>query len=175
MGKQSAAIGEKLRRGAAKACTALVLEVNRELRRRPPLGTPVQDGNARANWVPSVGAPSSVDAGDAAAGNAANASGVAQVLSYKLGQGDLFIVNRTPYIKRLNDGWSKQSPALFVEAAVERAKTKVQAMLRASGSGIDLGGMGLGADQSASDVAGDMASNLADAFNPLGSGGGSDD
>ena len=162
MGKQSDALGAKLRRGIAKAAAALVLEANRQLRLAPPIGTPVQDGNARANWIPSVGQPSN------ATGQAASVAGAAQVASYALGQGDLYLVNRTPYIKRLNDGYSKQSPALFVETALERAKTKVQAMLRKAGSSVDLGGLGIAEDQSAQDVSGDAAGNVAGAYSPFG-------
>lgn len=159
MAAQADRIGGKLRRGVAKAAAALILEANRELRTAPPLGTPVQDGNARANWIPSVGAPSD------ATGDAAAATGSAQVATYQLGQGDLYLSNRTPYIRRLNDGWSKQSPALFVEAALERAKTKVNAMLKGTGS---VGGIGIGTGQSAQDIAGAAAGNLASAYSPFG-------
>lgn len=165
MGKQADRLAAKLRRGVARGASALVLAANRELRLPGPLGTPVQDGNARANWIPSVGQPHPGAAGDKASGNAANASGTAQVVAYHLGQGDLYLVNRTPYIRFLNSGSSKQAPALFVEAALERAKTKVNAMLAGRGN---VGGIGLGAESSASDASGDMAGNLAGAYSPLG-------
>lgn len=159
MGAQSDALSKKLRRGVSRAAAALVLEANRELRTAPPLGTPVQDGNARANWIPSVGAPSSET------GQAAATTGAAQVATLELGQGDLYLTNRTPYIRRLNDGHSKQSPALFVEAALERAKSKVNAMLAGRGS---VGGLGVEAGQSAQDVSGAAAGNVASAYSPFG-------
>lgn len=165
MGAQSDRIAAKLRRGVANATKALALQINRELRLKPPLGTPVQDGNARANWIPSAGKPYAGTAQDAAGGNAAAAQGQAEIAAWDLGQGDLYITNRTPYIKRLNDGYSRQSPALFVEAAIERAKTKVNAMLAGRGS---VGGIGLSSDMSASDASSSMAGNLASAYSPFG-------
>lgn len=147
---------KKLERGVSKRIAAFGLEANRQLRLNPPLGTPVQDGNARGNWILSIGAAGH-DTGEAAA-----AAGVAQVAAYSLGQGDLYLYNRTPYIKRLNNGWSAQSPALFVEAAIERAKTKIREM------GGDVGGIGVSAGMAAQDVAGEMAGNLASAYSPFG-------
>lgn len=163
MGARADRIAAKLRRGVESAAKALVLEINRELRLKPPLGTPVMDGNARANWIPSVGAPAQGTPSSVAEGNAAAAAGTAAVAAFKLGQGDLYITNRTPYIRRLNDGYSKQSPALFVEAAVERAKTKIKAR-----TGVDFGGVGLAQGTSAGDAASSMAGNLASAYSPFG-------
>lgn len=156
MGDASDRIKAKLERGVARSAAALVLEANRQLRLKPPLGTPVQDGNARANWIPSVGTPSQ-DTGQAAA-----TAGQARVATYKLGEGDLYLSNRTPYIRRLNDGYSKQSPALFVEAALERAKMHVNAI------GGHFTALGIGAGQSAADVAGEAAGNVAAAYSPFG-------
>ena len=165
MGKQAERLAAKLRASVARGAAALVLAANRELRLPGPLGTPVQDGNARANWIPSVGQPHPGASGDKASGNAASTAGSAQVAAYQLGQGDLYLVNRTPYIRFLNNGSSKQAPALFVEAALERAKTKVNAMLKGRGN---VGGIGLGVDQSAADAGGDMAGNVAGAYSPFG-------
>lgn len=160
MGAASDRIGAKLRRGVGNRVKALALGVTRELKLKPPLGTPVQDGNARANWIPTAGAPYAGPALDVASAGAAAAQGTAQVAAWSLGQGDLFVTNRTPYIRLLNDGHSKQSPALFVEAGIERAKSKV---------GLD----GIVAEgQSASDAAAGAAEGLASFHSPFG---GSDD
>lgn len=120
------------------------------------------DGNARANWIPSVGAPSQDAVIGPATGNALAAQGVADVASYKLTDGDLYLTNRTPYIRRLNDGYSQQAPALFVEAALERAKTKVNAM------GGHFESMGIGEGQSAQDFAAQGAEGMADSYSPFG-------
>lgn len=37
----------------------------------------------------------------------------------------LYLANSTPYIKRLNEGWSKQAPARFVEMTVEGVENDV--------------------------------------------------
>lgn len=52
---------------------------------------------------------------------AAQALGVAQVATYRLGQGSVFISNNVPYIVYLNQGSSSQAPPGFVETAVEVA------------------------------------------------------
>lgn len=57
----------------------------------PPLGTPVDTGQARNGWQ--------LDTSD------------------KLNP---VITNSVPYINRLNDGHSKQSPAGFIEAIVDK-------------------------------------------------------
>lgn len=83
--------------------------------------TPVDTGRARLNWQvtldsPAVGTlaePSSPGAGEAAA----LAQGRAVAAAYKRGQA-IYIVNNLDYIGRLNDGWSAQAPAGYVEAAV---------------------------------------------------------
>lgn len=154
MGKQAAREAEKLRKALAQAPKALILEIDKELRRT----TPVDTGNARANWVPSVGSPA--PRGDRAAGTAA-------VLAYRLEQGALYVSNGVPYIRQLNNGSSKQAPALFVERAVDVAIDKVQAKFGAALS-LDrtavIGSLAGGANI----LGGEMANNLASAYSPFG-------
>lgn len=85
--------------------------------------TPVDVGWARANWVPAIGAPVSAPVATPETVNAgAQQSGMAQVAgSYKLAKGTVFISNNVPYIMRLNEGWSKQAPAGFVQNAIDKA------------------------------------------------------
>lgn len=88
--------------------------------------TPVDTGWARANWVPSIGvsydspavAPS--DPGQVSGQAAAQQAAVAGLTGYKLRRGRVFISNNVPYIRRLNDGSSKQAPRGFVQAAIRR-------------------------------------------------------
>lgn len=119
MGAQARAIGERLRRHVETLFKALVLEIDKELRK----ATPVDTGHARANWVPSVGAP---HAGEVH-GAAEHAAGVGQVLSFKLGDGALWVSNGVDYVPILNYGTSKQAPPLWIEAAVDRAVATIQA------------------------------------------------
>ena len=83
-------------------------------------GTPVDTGWARANWLVNVGTPflAAIGSPDAVP---PTGTGVGSIAAYKLGMGKVFISNNVPYITRLNEGWSKQAPAGFVQAAILRA------------------------------------------------------
>ena len=109
---------------------ALALEILANLIASPARGgTPADTGWARANWVPNVGEPITEPIGRppkrgeqlSAEARTARAKGEALLLRYKLGQGPINITNNAPYIGRLNQGWSTQAPAGFIQAAVARA------------------------------------------------------
>lgn len=107
---------------------ALALNVNANLRENPPLGTPVDTGWARANWLPSVGSPKFVSSdlpkplpGDVAARAMLAAQGENEVLSWRPSDGSIFSTNNVPYIEPLNAGHSPQSPRGFVQYAIEKA------------------------------------------------------
>ena len=103
---------------------ALTLEIDKELRR----ATPVDTGHARANWVPSVGAP---HVGEVE-GAGSHAAGVGSVLRFKLGDGALWVSNGVEYVHILNYGTSNQAPPLWIEAAVDRAVATIQARYNVS-------------------------------------------
>lgn len=98
-------------------------------------GTPVDTGRARSNWVAQIGSAASGDiepyapgeAGETGAANAQaamdQAAGV--IAGYKSGQ-EIHITNNLPYIGRLNDGYSAQAPAGFVEDGVAAAARAVK-------------------------------------------------
>ncbi len=158
---QSAAIGAALRKAVGRAAKALTLAIDAELRKNPSAGgTPVDTGHARANWVPSIGSPHTGEV----EGSAAHAQGVSQIIAYELEQGPLYVANGVPYIQRLNYGHSKQAPALFVEAAVDRALGAVQARFGKS--------IAITQNEFRQEMGAIGAENLASAYNPLG---GSDD
>lgn len=127
-------IGE-LREFVEERIKAIVINSVANLKSEPPLGTPVDTGWARANWVPGIGAPPTTPApnpsassdwprGPAGGGSAEAASnaGVATVATqYKLSMGPVFIVNNVPYLVKLNDGYSVQSPIGFIQAAILKA------------------------------------------------------
>lgn len=86
--------------------------------------TPRDTGWARANWVPSLGAPYEEDVGSGGSVSLAQAkqsTGIAQVVGFRLSDGSVFATNNVPYIQALNDGSSSQAGAAFVQASVERA------------------------------------------------------
>ncbi len=124
MGEKAREIGERLTKQIESIFKALILEIDRELRK----STPVDTGFARSNWVPSVGAPHV----GVVEGAAAHAAGVAGVLRFKLGDGSLWVSNATEYIQALNYGHSQQAPPLFIEAAVDRAIATIKARYNVS-------------------------------------------
>jgi len=85
------------------------------------LSTPVDTGRARSNWIAQIGsAPDTIieSYGESPQGALDQA---AQVISgYTSGQ-VIHIVNNLPYIQRLNDGYSPQAPAGFVEKSIQSA------------------------------------------------------
>lgn len=122
----------EVRESTTKEIIALALQIHGELVDNPPTGTPVDTGWASANWWPSVGSPATANTGRADEGSISGresqrSAGVTQVLSYQLGQGPIYITNNVPYIDRLNNGWSQQSPAGFVDRAVQVAVTNFRA------------------------------------------------
>lgn len=156
MSRQSDAVVAALERETAKAAKALILEIDRELRRSPKEGgTPVDTGHARASWLPSIGAPAQGE-GD----EATHAAAVASVLRYQLDDGNLFLTNNAPYIGLLNLGASDQAELGFVEAAQDRALTTIQARFAVK---IDVG-----VSSFTNDIGGAAAGNLASAFSPFG-------
>lgn len=99
------------------------------------MGTPVLTGRARSNWqvglnapvnsvkYPAPDKPASPEAGMAEA----LTTGQQAVAQYKGsdGEGEIHITNNLPYIKKLNDGWSRQAPAGYVEKATIAAKNAI--------------------------------------------------
>jgi hypothetical protein len=94
--------------------------------------TPVDTSFARSSWVPSIGQVVEVsllptdEKGSPGAAAAAQQQGQAQIISYQLGDGPVFITNQTRYINRLNGGSSTQEPAGFVERAVAQGQQTAQ-------------------------------------------------
>lgn len=82
--------------------------------------TPVDSGRARSNWNPSLNVPdgSIVEPGQKKSIDPINAA-------YKITD-TILISNNLPYIKKLNEGSSKQAPAGFVDAALQKGKRAVK-------------------------------------------------
>lgn len=151
MGKQSVAIGNQLRASIATIVKTTVLEIDANLRASPDQGgTPVDTGNARARWVPNIATPARGGDHDA---------GVASVLGYKIGDGPVFESNDADYITALNNGHSKQAPALFVETAVDKALATMQQRY---------GSASISLDRFRDNVGAAGAENLASAYSPFG-------
>ena len=82
--------------------------------------TPVDTGRARSNWLPSINTPSRLTVQP---GGKTEMRSVIQ--GYKLSD-TIYITNNLPYIERLNNGWSQQAPAGFVDMAINAGKQAVR-------------------------------------------------
>lgn len=108
---------------------SLALNIDANLRESPPVGTPIDTGWARANWVPSVGDPAILpasnndpDAAAIAARQQAAENGLNRVLQWSKDDGPIYITNNVPYIGALNNGHSpQQAQPGFVQRAIEKA------------------------------------------------------
>lgn len=84
--------------------------------------TPVDTTHAKTNWIPSIGSPSDTIAGSKESPDAGpQSSGLAQLTSYRLEQGDLFSTNNVDYMQHLAEGSSPQAPPGFIEDAIAMA------------------------------------------------------
>lgn len=88
--------------------------------------TPVDTSKALSNWIVTLGTPATQDIKPhfpGEYGSTQNASAqetisrAKAVLKNKKPGQSIFIANNLPYIKRLNEGYSRQAPAGFVERA----------------------------------------------------------
>lgn len=89
--------------------------------------TPVDTSQALSNWIVTLDAPSDNkikphfpgEGGSTQKASAAETINQARkVLSAKRPGQKIYITNNLPYIRRLNEGYSKQAPAGFVERSV---------------------------------------------------------
>jgi hypothetical protein len=90
--------------------------------------TPVDTGRARANWQVSLNEPlsSQVPWSDETRKESSfipprSETALKAAAGFKIDD-TIFITNNLPYIRRLNDGYSKQAPAGFVESAIAVGK-----------------------------------------------------
>lgn len=122
-------------RGIAENTDRLVRKVALAADQAVVMGTPVDTGRARSNWIAQIGSAPSGTIEPYAPGEAGSTTGAnsqaaidqaeAVISGYNNGQ-EIHITNNLPYIQRLNDGYSAQAPANFVEQAVAEAAQVVQ-------------------------------------------------
>ncbi len=116
-------IGQRIEQNADAMVRKVALAVDSAV----VIGTPVDTGRARSNWQVNIGSPAdgtreAYSEGKDGSTGGANAQaaidqGKAEIGKYR-GGSSIHITNNLPYIGRLNDGWSAQAPAGFVEKAV---------------------------------------------------------
>lgn len=97
------------------------LNLRNRLIEDPPIGTPIDTGWATNNWWFSENGPA--DSSDKSMGNIDGAwnrvmTDTDTIMALKINGQKLHITNNVPYISRLNNGWSKQTPSGFVDRAI---------------------------------------------------------
>lgn len=90
--------------------------------------TPVDTGRARSNWHLDSGAPTviKVEPGQGQTDEEAQAAAG----TYTGKDGAIHVSNNLPYIERLNDGYSQQAPAGFVQDAIQAAIAQTKARFK---------------------------------------------
>lgn len=117
-------LATRIEKNTAQLVRDTIVEVGTTVIRR----TPILSGKARRNWISQIGdMPSRVlDAPSTPVmGETESILGVYQMAAaYKSGN-IAHITNNLPYISRLNDGYSKQAPSMFVETAIQAAVRRI--------------------------------------------------
>lgn len=98
-----------------------------ELYRRLMVVSPVDTGNFRWNWWCQVNGITTRYETHENRGIDLNRP-ITIFSDFELND-SLYICNSTPYAKRLNEGWSKQAPARFVEITVSGVQNDVNKLL----------------------------------------------
>ena len=83
--------------------------------------TPVDTGHARANWLAGIGTEPTAEDPSEDKGGGATFGKVKAELAKRKSEQTIYISNNVPYINRLNDGYSAQAPAMFVEQGINTA------------------------------------------------------
>ena len=120
--------GKKVTEGADSLVRKVALAADQAV----VMATPVDTGRARSNWIVALDAspeqtidpyaPGEAGSTEAANTQAAIDQGQSVIRGYNGDQNqEIHITNNLPYIQRLNDGYSAQAPANFVEQAVIEA------------------------------------------------------
>ena len=90
--------------------------------------TPVDTGRARANWQASLDSPITFPIDDEDPGGGATVALNDSVISARKSNQTIYISNNLDYIKALNEGWSAQAPAGFVQKAVQAAISYIKSV-----------------------------------------------
>lgn len=125
-------VAKNVEKTIGKAIVSSTLKGFEELAAR----TPVDVGTAVSNWKVSLNEPAkgvrkAYSPGRAGSTAESNASAAVVAASRALGrysEGDIiYITNNVPYMERLNDGYSLQAPAGFVESALSSIRARIRA------------------------------------------------
>lgn len=103
-----------------------ILTLRNQLISDPPIGTPIDTGWATNNWWYSDSVPATGFASDVNAAKQRQDTDTQSIANFKLNGQTVHITNNVPYIARLNNGYSNQTPAGFVDRAILTAGIKVK-------------------------------------------------
>lgn len=120
-------IAQEIERSAEIVSRFWAEELHAQLTAPPSSGgTPVKSGYAKASWILSVGAPTTLTGGFRDNPNyGPQEAGLERVTTYRLDQGAIFMTNNAAHIVRLNAGYSPQASAGFVDKCFARAHNVV--------------------------------------------------
>lgn len=82
------------------------------------VGTPVDTGRARANWQATIGEETFDELDEVDQSGASTMAKAQAVLESRKPEQTIHLTNNVKYVPRLNEGWSAQAPAGFVQEAV---------------------------------------------------------
>jgi hypothetical protein len=118
----------KFQRKTVNKMDQVVRKVALELFTRIIYKTPVDTGRARSNWQVSIGTPASgtVEIDDKS-GNATVSQATAKSAGFKAGD-TIYLANNLPYIRRLEEGYSRQAPAGMVTLTVQEFSAVVKSI-----------------------------------------------
>ena len=113
---------KELEEDAQKNTTDVIFKMFQEI----VTDTPVDTGNAAANWNLSFDEPDTKWDKRLKNGDRKILKAAIQLKNKDFSQlGTVYITNNVVYIRRLEEGHSKKAPAGFVKAAVERARRRL--------------------------------------------------
>ena len=112
---------EKIADILTRRTTDLMRMATIEFYRQVSVSTPVDTGRARAGWFITVNSPSTEVLPEGR-----YRLSLPQTVPSAISVSDkIYITNNTPYIGKLNDGYSRQAPARFVELAAARIQAAI--------------------------------------------------
>lgn len=121
-----------MERAVSEHIAEVALELVGNLIDNPPKGTPIDTAWASVNWWVRIGSSptgNDGDRGDPSTRRVGQDDGIAALASYSIRGGrSIWVTNGVPYINRLNAGWSKQSPAGFVEDGIQETVMKYRSV-----------------------------------------------
>lgn len=110
---------DREKRDVAELVNLATRKISLGILSRLVLASPVDTGRFRGNWQVDIGRDPTAELPDEdKSGTVTLARGTATILGAAPFK-EIILANNLPYGPKLNDGYSKQAPAGFVEAAID--------------------------------------------------------